>query len=156
MRIPLSWLREYVDCGLEPEALADVLTIGGLAVEAIHRPTAGTRGVVVAEVLDVARIEGSRNLYLVHVTDGSATHEIVCGASNFEPGDRVPAALPGAVLRGDVEIGRKPVFGHTSNGMLASARELGVGDDHRGIWVLGDAPLGADLAYFIYIDDPVL
>ena len=157
MRVPLSWLTEFTDPGLDPEALADVLTLGGLAVEGIHRPTAGTRGVVVAEVLDVTKIEGSDKLHLVHVNDGSQEHEIVCGASNYAPGDRVPAALPGAVLRGEFEIGRKKLFGHVSAGMLASARELGVGEDHSGIWILdSDAPLGQDLAEWLGLDDTVI
>lgn len=157
MRVPLSWLTEYVDVALDPEALADVLTVGGLAVEGIHRPTAGTRGVVVTEVLDVAKIEGSDKLHLVHVTDGATTHEIVCGASNYAPGDKVAAALPGAVLTGAFEIGSKKLFGHTSNGMLASARELGVGDDHAGIWILDDdAPVGEDLTAWLDLDDTVL
>ena len=157
MRVPLSWLFEYVDPGLDPEALADLLTVGGLAVEAIHQPTAGTRGVVIAEVLDAAHIEGSDKLHLVHVTDGATTHEIVCGASNYRPGDKVAAALPGAVLTATFEIGAKKLFGHTSNGMLASARELGVGDDHGGIWILDeDAPVGGDLTQWLGLDDTVL
>lgn len=158
MRVPLSWLRQFCDPGLDAEALADVLTIGGLAVEAVHRPTAGTSGVVVAEVLDVAPIEGSDKLHLVHVTtDRSDTHEIVCGASNFASGDLVPAALPGAVLPGGFEIGRRKLFGHVSNGMLASAKELHVGDDHAGIWVLDSgAPLGADLSAWLRLDEAVL
>lgn len=157
MRIPLSWLREFVDVALPAEELAEVLTFGGFETEEIHRPTAGVRGVVVAEVLDVAKIEGSDKLHLVHVTDGTDTHQIVCGASNYAPGDRVPAALPGATLPGGFEIGRKKVFGVTSNGMLASARELGIGDDHRGIWILdGDAPLGTPLHEWLPLDDAVI
>ena len=157
MRIPLSWLREFVDVTLPLEELSDVLTFGGFEVEDIHHPTAGVRGVVVAEVLDVAKFEGSDKLHLVHVTDGSQTHEIVCGASNYAPGDRVPAALPGATLPGGFEIGRKKVFGHVSNGMLASARELHVADDHKGIWILdADAPLGAALDEWLQLDDAVI
>ena len=157
MRIPLSWLREFVDVTLPVEELADVLTFGGFEVEDIHRPTAGVRGVVVAEVLDVAKIEGSDKLHLVHVSDGAATHEIVCGASNYAPGDRVPAALPGATLPGGFQIGQKKVFGHVSHGMLASARELGVSDDHKGIWILdADAPLGAALDEWLELDDAVI
>lgn len=157
MRVPLSWLTDYVDISVDAEALADLLTVGGLAVEAIHRPTAGTRGVVITEVLDAAKIEGSDKLHLVHVTDGATTHEIVCGASNYGPGDKVAAALPGAVLTGTFEIGAKKLFGHTSNGMLASARELGVGEDHAGIWILDDdAPVGSDLTEWLGLDDTVL
>lgn len=157
MRVPVSWLSEYVDVAASPEALAETLTLGGLVVEAIHRPSAGTRGVVVARVEGVAPVPGSDKLHLVQVFDGRDTHEIVCGAANYAVGDLVPAALPGAVLTGGLEIGRKRLMGVVSDGMLASARELGVGDDHAGIWVLDDdAPLGADLAEWLGLDDTVL
>ncbi|MBW3602728.1 MAG: phenylalanine--tRNA ligase subunit beta, partial [Actinobacteria bacterium] len=157
MRVPLSWLRDYVDPGLPAQELADVLTMGGLEVEAILRPTGGTRGVRVVEVASAERIAGSDHLTLVQATDGPRTYEIVCGAHNFTVGDRVPAALPGATLPGGVRVDRRTVFGHTSHGMLASPRELGVGDDHRGIWVLErDAPLGSELADWLDLDDPVL
>jgi phenylalanyl-tRNA synthetase beta chain len=157
MLVPLSWLRDYVVPGLETGALADVLTIGGLNVEEILRPTGGTRGVVVAGVLSVDRVPGADRLWHVEVTDGSETHQIVCGASNFGPGDRVPAALPGAVLPGGFGIFRRTFRGVVSNGMLCSRRELGIGDDHSGIWVLDrDAPLGADLAEWLDLDDEVL
>lgn len=157
MRIPYSWLIELCDPGLSVEEVADVLTRGGLAVDGVERPTGGVRGVRVLEVLDMAPIEGSDKLTLVHATDGDETWEIVCGARNYAPGDRVPGALPGAVLPGGFEIGRRKIFGRTSNGMLASARELGISDDHRGIWVLErDAPLGADLGEWLDLDDPAL
>ncbi len=157
MRVPLSWLSEYVACDLTAEQLAETLTLGGLVVEAIARPSGGTRGVVVARVERIEPVAGSDKLSLVEVDDGRDRHEIVCGARNFAVGDRVPAALPGAVLPGGVEIGRRTLRGVMSNGMLASARELGVGDDHSGIWVLGDdAPLGADLTRWLDLDDPVL
>jgi phenylalanyl-tRNA synthetase beta chain len=157
VRIPLSWLLEHVNVDLDVDELAEVLTLGGLEVDAVHRPDEGMRGVVVAEVLDVHKVEGSDKLHLVTVNDGEGERRIVCGASNFAVGDRVPAALPGAVLPGGFEIGRRKLFGQTSDGMLASARELGVGDDHKGIWVLdADAPVGADVASHIGLDDPVL
>ncbi len=156
MLVPLSWLSDYVDPGLSAEALADVLTIGGLNVEEIRYPTAGTRGVKVAEVASVDRVPGADRLWLVEAFDGEQTFQIVCGASNYAVGDRVPAALPGAVLPGGFEITRRKLRGVMSNGMLCSPRELGVGDDHAGIWVLDrDAPLGADLAEWLDLDDPV-
>lgn len=160
MRVPLSWLHDFVDPGLSAEELADVITMGITEVEAIERPSADVRGVVVAEVRSVAKVEGSDKLYLVEAHDGHETREVVCGAANYAPGDRVAWAKPGAALPGPdqpVEIGRKRLFGVTSNGMLASARELQVGDDHRGIWVLDpDAPLGADVGEWLGLDDPVL
>ncbi|WP_370324266.1 phenylalanine--tRNA ligase subunit beta [Euzebya sp.] len=157
MRVPISWLYEYVDLDQSPERLADTLTLGGLEVDAVHRPTAGTRGVRVVEVVEVGDVPGSDKLSLVQADDGEQVWEIVCGARNFTVGDRVPAALPGAVLPGGFEIGRKQLMGVTSNGMLASARELGVGDDHTGIWLLGpDAPVGADLTGWLDLDEAVL
>jgi phenylalanyl-tRNA synthetase beta chain len=157
MRIPLSWLHDYVDPGLTAEELAEVLTFGGFEVEAVHRPTAGARGVVVAEVRSVEKVEGSDKLHLVEAFDGERTEQVVCGAANYAPGDRVAWARPGSLLPGGVDVGRKKLFGVTSNGMLASQRELGVGEDHRGIWVLDrDAPLGADVAEWLDLDDAVL
>jgi phenylalanyl-tRNA synthetase beta chain len=157
MRVPVSWLTDHVDLSLSPEELADVLTMGGLEVDAVHRPTAGARGLRIVEVLEVGPVPGSDKLSLVQAGDGDRTWEIVCGASNFAVGDRVPAALPGATLPGGFEIGVKRLMGVTSNGMLASARELGVGDDHSGIWLLGpDAPVGADVTEWLDLDEAVL
>ncbi|MDP8970866.1 MAG: hypothetical protein M3N52_10315 [Actinomycetota bacterium] len=107
MRVPLSWLQEHVDPGLSAEQLAEVLTFGGFEVEAVLRPTAGVRGVKIAEVAAVERLEGSDRLWLVHVFDGQRTWEIVCGAANYQPGDKVPAALPGATLPGGATVGSK-------------------------------------------------
>lgn len=163
MRVPLSWLRDYVELDLPLDDLADVLTMGGLNVEAVHHPTAGVRGVVVTEVLDVEKVAGSDKLHRAEVSDGTQTHQIVAGASNFAPGDRVPAALPGASLPNPSDpdrpltIGRRTMLGVASNGMLCSPREVGLGEEHAGIWVLdADAPVGADLAEWLQLDDPVL
>lgn len=158
MRVPWSWLSELVDlAGITPAELARVLSAGGLEVESIAYPFAGTSGVRVAEVQALEPVEGSDRLSLVQAFDGEDVHAIVCGASNFAVGDRVPAALPGATLPGGVAIGAKALMGVTSQGMLASAKELRVGDDHSGIWLLGaDAPLGADVRDWLGLDDAVL
>ena len=108
------------------------------------------------EVRALAPIEGSDKLWLVDVFDGERTRRVVCGASNFSVGDRVPAALPGAELPGGLRIERRRIFGQTSDGMLASVRELGIADDHRGILVLGDtAPIGEQLDRWLDLDDAV-
>ena len=157
MRVPVSWLYEYIELTLTAEELADVLTIGGLEVEAVERPSAGARGLTVVEVEAVEAVPKSDKLSLVHATDGERSWEIVCGADNFAVGDRVPAALPGSTLPGGFEIGAKKLMGVTSNGMLASARELGVGEDHSGIWLLGpEAPVGADVATWLDLDEAVV
>ncbi|MBW3604994.1 MAG: phenylalanine--tRNA ligase subunit beta [Actinobacteria bacterium] len=156
MRVPLSWLAEYVDPGLSVDELADVMTAGGLVVEAIQYPTGAVRGVRVAEVRNIAPIEGSDMLSLVDVFDGEAEHRVVCGAGNFSVDDRVALAVPGAELPGGMRIDERRIMGHMSRGMLASGRELAISDDHRGILVLDDdAPLGADLRSWLQLDDPV-
>lgn len=158
MLVPLSWLRELVAIDAPTDDLSVLVTMGATNVEEVTRPTAGTRGVVVAEVRTAEPVPGSDKLTLVEVTtDGSDAHAIVCGAKNFAVGDRVAAALPGAVLSNGMQIGRRTMVGIESNGMLCSPRELGVGSDHSGIWVLGaDAPLGADLVTWLGLDDEVM
>jgi phenylalanyl-tRNA synthetase beta chain len=161
VRVPLSWLRDFVDLPQSAEELADLITVGITEVDAIERPSAGVRGVVVAEVRAVERIEGSDKLHHVRAFDGDETLDVVCGAANYAVGDRVAWAKPGAQLptpSGEpFTIGRRTLFGVESNGMLASARELGVGEDHKGIWVLdADAPLGAPVDEHLELDDPVL
>lgn len=157
MRVPISWLYEYVDLALPAEELADVLTMGGLEVDRVERPTAGAKGLTVVEIESFGPVPGSDRLTLVQASDGERTWEIVCGASNFAVGDRVPAALPGSTLPGGVRIEAKKLMGVTSNGMLASPRELGVGPDHSGIWLLGpDAPVGTDVTTWLDLDEAVL
>lgn len=160
MRVPLGWLRELVDVGGAPaDELAHILTMGGLEVDEVLWPTAGVRGVVVAEVAEMEPVPGSDKLHRAVVTDGADRYEVVAGAANFQPGDRVPLAQPGAELptpSGPLRVERRQIFGHTSNGMLASVAELGLGDDHAGIWVLdAQAPLGADLTAWLQLDEPV-
>lgn len=157
MRVPLSWLRELVPVEASPEDLAERLSLGGLAVEEVLRTGAGIDGVVVGEVVSVRDHPDADNLVLVVVDTGSGRRDIVCGARNFSAGDRVPVAAPGAKLPGGTEIGRRTVRGQTSDGMLCSARELELSDDHSGILVLAaDAPLGADVRTALGLDDVVL
>ncbi|HUF06829.1 MAG TPA: phenylalanine--tRNA ligase subunit beta [Candidatus Binatia bacterium] len=139
MRVPLSWLREYVDVDLSPRELADELTMRGMEVGEIEAGGADWTDVVVARVLEVERHPNADTLWLarVDVGDGPEPVEIVCGAQNLAVGQLVPAALPGAVLQGDRKIERSKIRGVVSNGMLCSAIELGLGTDAEGIHVLG-------------------
>jgi phenylalanyl-tRNA synthetase beta chain len=148
MRVPLSWLAEYVSGDLDADAVAEGLTNAGLKVEAIHRTGADFEGVVVGEVLSVDPHPKADRLVLVEAdAGGPAPLHIVCGARNFAKGDRVPVAVVGATLPGDFRITERPIMGETSYGMLCSGRELGVGEDHTGILILpGDAPIGAPVA----------
>ncbi|TAK00265.1 MAG: phenylalanine--tRNA ligase subunit beta [Chloroflexota bacterium] len=148
MRVPLSWLREYVDVELEPEALAERLTLLGMEVKSIERRGTEWRNVVVGELLSVDRHPRADRLSLTRVTTGGGEPlEIVCGATNIAAGDRVPVALPGAVLPGDRRIERTEKMGVTSNGMLCSGDELRLTADADGILILpADTPLGVALA----------
>ena len=139
MRVPLSWLREYVDFSMDPRQLADALTLRGMEVSGIEVAGAGWSGVVVARLLDVQRHPNADTLWLTRVDVGPAGGEleIVCGAQNLEVGQLVPAALPGAVLPGERRIERSKIRGVVSNGMLCSATELGLGTDADGIHILG-------------------
>jgi phenylalanyl-tRNA synthetase beta chain len=150
MRVPLSWLREYVDVDLSPEALAEQLTLRGMEVNGIEVSGAGWTDVVVGRLLSVERHPNADKLWLtgVDVGDGEPLR-IVCGADNIEPGQLVPVAKVGAVLPGDRRIERIKIRGVESEGMLCSAIELGVGEDAEGILILGandQLALGSDLA----------
>jgi phenylalanyl-tRNA synthetase beta chain len=106
VRVPLSWLREFVDVDQTPEQLADRLTLLGMEVSAIERIGGDWHGIVVGELLEVGPHPGSSRLSLTRVRVGHAEPElsIVCGATNIRAGQRVPVALPGAVLPGDRRI----------------------------------------------------
>src|SRR2546422_1515551 len=147
MRIPISWLREYVDVDLTPEQLAERLTLLGMEVQSVERWGADWQNVVVGEILTVASHPRADRLSLATVTVGSGEPlEIVCGATNIAPGQRVPVALPGAELPGGRRIERAEKMGVVSNGMLCSGDELGLTSDADGILILdGNAALGADL-----------
>lgn len=156
MRAPLSWIREFTPVEAEPEGLADRLSMAGLKVEEIERTGGDIAGVLAGEVLAVRDHPDAESLVLVDVSTGDGRREIVCGARNFGPGDRVPVAVPGARLPGGLEISRRRVRGVESDGMLCSARELGAGEDHTGILILdADVPLGAEVAKVLALDDLV-
>ena len=148
MRVPFAWLREFVDVELTPEALAERLTLLGMEVKGIEAWGADWHNVVVGELLSVERHPRADRLSLTRVTTGSGEPlEIVCGATNIAPGQRVPVALPGAVLPGGRRIERTEKMGAVSNGMLCSGDELGLTTDAEGILILpADAPLGRAIA----------
>jgi phenylalanyl-tRNA synthetase beta chain len=146
MKAPLSWIRDYVDLPADVEAadLARRLTALGLKLEALTSPGSDVEGpIVVGRVLS-AVAEPQRNgktILWCQVDCGPAygEHGIVCGAHNFGEGDLVVVSLPGAVLPGGFAISARTTYGHVSDGMICSARELGIGDDHDGILVLDPA-----------------
>jgi len=149
MRVPLSWLREFVDIELDAEQLAERLTLLGMEVQAVERWGADWQSVVVGELLTVAPHPRADRLSLTTVTvaEGLEPLEIVCGATNIAAGQRVPVALPGAVLPGGRRIERAEKMGVVSNGMLCSGDELRLTGDADGILILPPGtPLGVPLA----------
>jgi phenylalanyl-tRNA synthetase beta chain len=164
MRLPLSWLLEYVAISLSPDDDAGVkemserLTACGLEVESVEPVGQDITGVVVAEVLSIEELVGFNKpirYCQVSTGDGQERH-VICGANNFVVGDRVALAVPGAVLPGGFEIGARKAYGRVSEGMICSDDELAIGDDHSGILVLpADAPLGNDFVSYAGLRDVV-
>jgi phenylalanyl-tRNA synthetase beta chain len=167
VRVPLSWLGEYVELPAKtmPEAVHEALVSVGLEEEGIHRfEVSGP--VVVGEVLEFIDEPQSNGKTIrwcqVKVApkdapDAPAVRGIVCGAHNFVVGDQVVVALPGSVLPGPFPISARSTYGHVSDGMIASAKELGLGDDHTGILRLVtmgiSAEVGTDAISLLGLDD---
>src|SRR3954468_17651287 len=150
MRAPLSWLREYADlpADVTGRALAERLVAAGLEVETVEAPGHDIDGaIVIGRVLTFEEETASNGKTIrwctVDVGEGEP-RGIVCGARNFAVGDLVVVALPGSTLPGGFEITARKTYGHVSDGMICSSRELGTGDDHDGILVLDPALPGAD------------
>ncbi len=163
MLVPLSWLLEYAPLP-SPVDAADVarrLTGVGLEIEGVDYVGQDISGVVVARVLEIEELTGHKKpiRYCRVTTTESAAGErwVICGATNFVVGDLVPLALPGASLPGGFEIAARKAYGKLSDGMICSAAELALGDDHSGILVLSaDSPLGEDFVEFAGLRDVVL
>jgi phenylalanyl-tRNA synthetase beta chain len=168
MRAPVSWIREYADlpADLSAEDLARKLTALGLKLESLERPGARISGPLVVGRVLTADPEPQKNgktimWCTVDVGDANGTGEpqgIVCGAHNFAAGDLVVVVLPGGVLPGGFEISARKTYGHVSAGMICSARELDVGDDHEGIIVLpeGAGEPGVDARPVLGLDEEVI
>ncbi|MGH3787406.1 MAG: phenylalanine--tRNA ligase subunit beta [Pseudonocardiaceae bacterium] len=165
MRVPVSWLRDHV--GLPEDAaaptvaeIADALVRAGLEVEAVHELGPVSGPLVVGRVLDIEELtKFSKPIRYCLVDDGEpAPRAVICGATNFGVGDLVVVARPGTVLPGHFAIAARTAYGRTSDGMICSAAELGLGDDHTGIIVLPtDAALPGDSAPEVLgLDDAVI
>ncbi|BCB89115.1 hypothetical protein Psuf_064280 [Phytohabitans suffuscus] len=160
MRIPLSWLREYVDLPAGAD-VGDALVRLGIEVDAVVDQRATVRGdLVVGRVAEIEELTGFKKpIRFCRVDIGrERPQEIVCGASNFAPGDLVAVILPGGVLPGGFEIGARKTYGRMSAGMIVSAREIGVSDEHAGIIVLppsSGARPGEDARPYVGLDDVI-
>ncbi|MFD7656348.1 phenylalanine--tRNA ligase subunit beta [Actinosynnema sp. NPDC059797] len=162
MRIPVTWLVENLEFAEvpTPEQLAEAFVRIGLEVEDVHGLNGVTGPLVAGRVVEIEELtEFKKPIRYCQVEVGpDQVNGIVCGASNFREGDTVVVALPGAVLPGDFAIAARKTYGKTSNGMICSARELGLGDDHAGIMVLpsGTAQPGDDAVELLGLGDTVI
>ena len=161
MKIPYSWVREFVDVDLTAEEAAERLVNAGLEVPSVAPIAADVRGVVVGEIEAIERELGESHghpLVLCRVSTGRERFAVVCGAPNARVGLRAAFAPPGATLPGGREIGVVKIRDAESQGMLCSERELGLGDEHEaGVLALdADAPPGVDLIAHLGLDDRVL
>ena len=158
MKVPLSWLREYaaIPHDATAEQLEDAFVSVGFEVEEVISQGADITGpLVVGKVLSAVLVEGQKKpIRYVGLDCGEGeTRYVICGASNFDVGDLVVASLPGAVLPGGFEIAARQTYGHTSNGMICSAKELGISEDHAGIIVLHEGEPGDDALELLQIRD---
>ena len=158
MRVPLNWLREFCPSDLRAEEVADLLTAHGIEVDTVLRPWKTLSDVVAAKVLDVRDHPKADRLCLATIDPGAEEREVVVGVRNFAAGDLVPYAPPGATLPGfEGPLERRDIRGVTSDGMLASPKELGISADHSGILLLPrDAVPGGDLKSYLGMDDAVV
>ena len=150
-----SWLRSYIDPAMDTDALCEAMTMAGLEVEEVAPVAPAFSGIVVARVLTCVDHENSDHLHVCTVDVGDAEPvQIVCGAPNVRAGVLVPCAKIGAVLPGDFKIKKAKMRGVESFGMLCSARELGITEDHSGLWILPEGlTVGEDIRTACHLDD---
>src|SRR6185295_19620847 len=161
MKIPYSWVREFVELKLTAEQAAERLVNAGIEVASVTPMAPDLKGVVVGEIEAVERELGQGHggypLFLCRVSTGREHYSVVCGAPNTRVGVRAAFAPPGAVLPGGRRIATAKIQGVESHGMLCSEKELGIGEEHdAGIFEVAEAKPGADLVATLGLDDHVL
>ena len=136
MKLPMSWLRDWVEVDAPPAQVADLLTRRGFYVEGVETLGHGHPGVVVARVLEVAKHPNADKLSLCRVDAGAGELSIVCGAPNVHAGMVAPLATIGAQLPNGLVIKKSKIRGVESNGMICAEDEIGLGQSHAGIMIL--------------------
>src|SRR5437016_6318715 len=155
MKVTLNWLKQYVDFNWSPEELADRLTMLGIEVEGVQKLGGEFEGVVVAEVITRDKHPNADKLSLCRVNDGAGERQIVCGADNFKPGDKVPLILPGNSLPPNtgqqpftIKVGK--IRGVESQGMMCSPQELWLPEQIEGLLILrAEAKVGQPFAEYL-------
>src|SRR3954452_7408628 len=157
MRVPLSWLKDFAPIEADTNALVDAFNELGLVVDGVTTMDAVDDNIVVARVLTTRTHPGADKVQLVDVDAGGEQLQIVCGAFNFGAGDLVPLARVGTTMPNGMQIERRQVRGEWSDGMLCSAAELNLSDDHSGILVLAvDAEPGVPLRKALAMEPDVV
>ncbi len=152
MKVTFNWLKQYVDFSWSTEELSERLTMMGIEVEGIQKLSGEFEGVLVAQILASDKHPNADKLSVCRVADGRGERQIVCGAKNYKVGDKVPLAMPGCTL--PTPVGTPPftikvskMRGVESQGMLCSAKELGISEDADGLLILpADARVGQNFA----------
>jgi phenylalanyl-tRNA synthetase beta chain len=147
MKFSINWLREFVDLPKNPEEIAELLTRAGIETKNIETRGADVEKVIISQITASSRHPNADRLTVCEVDEGSGTkRQIVCGATNYKVGDKVPLALPGAKLPNGTEIRKSKLRGVESEGMLCSPIELGLGEDASGLLILSpDAKVGTPI-----------
>lgn len=157
MKILLSWLKDYIDINETPERIADALNMTGLEVEEIIQPGKFLNNIVVGKILSRDKHPDAEKLSLctVDVNRGQPL-QIVCGASNMQAGDLVPVAMLGAKLPSGFEISKAKIRGIESFGMMCSKKELGIAEDHGGLYILPtETVVGEDIVKALSLDEVI-
>ena len=161
MKISYNWLKEYLECDLSPEAVAEALTSIGLEVDALEQVEeipGGLAGVIVAEVVECVEHPDSDHLHITKLNTGEPELlQVVCGAPNVAAGQKVLLATVGTVLGEDFKIKKSKIRGVESFGMICAEDELGIGESHDGIMVLDpEAVVGTPAKDYLGIADDYL
>ncbi|QCF25429.1 phenylalanine--tRNA ligase subunit beta [Hydrocarboniclastica marina] len=157
MKFSEQWLRTWVNPDIDTATLAHQITMAGLEVDDVLPAAGQFSNVVVGHVEAVRPHPDADKLNVCEVSDGKQVVQVVCGAPNVRPGLKVPFAVLGAELPGDFKIRKAKLRGVESTGMLCSARELGLSEDHAGLMELASsAPTGTDLREYLGLDDAII
>ncbi|OGS27097.1 MAG: phenylalanine--tRNA ligase subunit beta, partial [Elusimicrobia bacterium RIFOXYB2_FULL_48_7] len=157
MKVSYNWLKEFIPIEpYTPAQVAEILLSIGMEVEEMTSPASVPDTVISARIKTITKHPNADKLTVCSVTDGTTDYQIVCGAKNINPGDKVPLALPGSKLPNGMEIKTAAIRGVESGGMLCSSKELALDNDHSGILILpGDTVLGKTLNELMELDDVI-
>src|SRR5215470_6108963 len=155
MKVTLNWLCEFVSIDLPLNRLADRLAMAGFEVEGVSEQ--GDTPVTIAQITQIVPHPQSDHLVICHVTTGGEAFPVVCGATNMKAGDRVALAPEGVTLPDGRQVERTEIRGQMSYGILCSEQELGISEDHSGLFILSpEAPLGSPLYAFLGLRDTIV